>query len=180
MRNCPEPQRHNDNSSKIKRNNFNTCRNVRRHLQSSFSALKLLKLFHYFNLVSLKDSLITGFQGNTASKPVIYKNFVRAHFVFAANYGLPTPASFSKSFVSEKKSALCDGKLGPSSMLVPIVSVLNRDGKFTPRLLKQFWCSFNVSCSFGLQIFHPMMDHSIPVNIQAVVRILGFCKLSVL
>ena len=65
-------------------------------------------------------------------------------------------------------------------MLVPIVSVLNRDGKFTPRLLKQFWCSFNVSCSFGLQIFHPMMDHSIPVNIQAVVRILGFCKLSVL
>jgi len=105
---------------------------------------------------------------------------VRAHFVFAANYGLPTPASFSKSFVSEKKSALCDGKLGPSSMLVPIVSVLNRDGKFTPRLLKQFWCSFNVSCSFGLQIFHPMMDHSIPVNIQAVVRILGFCKLSVL
>ena len=43
-------------------------------------------------------------------------------------------------------------------MLVPIVSVLNRDGKFTPRLLKQFWCSFNVSCSFGLQIFHPMMD----------------------
>ena len=105
---------------------------------------------------------------------------MRAHFVFAANYGLPTPASFSKSFVSEKKSALCDGKLGPSSMLVPIVSVLNRDGKFTPRLLKQFWCSFNVSCSFGLQIFHPMMDHSIPVNIQAVVRILGFCKLSVL
>ena len=74
MRNCPEPQRHNDNSSKIKRNNFNTCRNVRRHLQSSFSALKLLKLFHYFNLVSLKDSLITGFQGNTASKPV---QFVR-------------------------------------------------------------------------------------------------------
>ena len=65
-------------------------------------------------------------------------------------------------------------------MLVPIVSVLNRDGKFTPRLLKQFWSSFNVSCSFGLQIFHPMMDHSIPVNIQAVVRILGFCKLSVL
>ena len=165
MRNCPEPQRHNDNSSKIKRNNFNTCRNVRRHLQSSFSALKLLKLFHYFNLVSLKDSLITGFQGNTASKPV---QFIRTLYEHISSLQ-PTMAFqhlpvFQRVLYPRKKSALCDGKLGPSSMLVPIVSVLNRDGKFTPRLLKQFWCSFNVSCSFRLQMFHPVMDHSVPVN----------------
>ena len=130
-----------------------------------FLPLNCSKLFHYFNLVSLKDSLFTGFQGNTASKPVQFVRTLCEHISSLqptmAFQHLPV---FQRVFYPRKKSALCDGKLGPSSMLVPIVSVLNRDGKFTPRLLKQFWCSFNVSCSFGLQIFRPVMDHYIQVN----------------
>ena len=55
--------------------------------------------------------------------------------------------------------------------LVQIVSV-------TPSLLKQFCpcsiCLTHLKCRF----FHPLMDHSLPVN-QAVVRILGLYELSV-
>ena len=75
LRNCSEPQCHKDKSSKIKQNNFNTFINVQRHLQPSFSALKLFKSISKNNLVSLKECLITGFQGNMSSKPV---QFVRA------------------------------------------------------------------------------------------------------
>ena len=83
------------------------------------SALKLFKMFHYFNLVCLKDSLVVGFQGNTATKPVrtLRKNFVRAHFGFAANYCLVTPACYYKSLVSDKKSPICDGKFCPCSWM---------------------------------------------------------------
>ena len=48
-----------------------TCTEV---LTTILSALKLFKMFHYFNLVCLKDSLVVGFQGNTATKPI---HFVR-------------------------------------------------------------------------------------------------------
>ena len=48
-----------------------------------------------------------------------------------------------------------------------IACVLNRDGKFTPRWLKQFLefsaCSISLA-QFGFQISPSVMDHSLPIN----------------
>ena len=69
-----------------------------------------------------------------------------------------------------------------------IVSVFNRDGKFSSfvEAVSGMLCLFNLSCSvgfianflpsLGLQIFPSVMDTRL---IQAVVRIWGLCKLSV-
>ena len=43
-------------------------------LTTILSALELFKMFHFFNLVCLKNCLVVGFQGNLATKPV---HFVR-------------------------------------------------------------------------------------------------------
>ena len=51
--------------------------------------------------------------------------------------------------------------------LVQIACVLNRDGKFTPRWLKQFleFSSRSISLAqFGFQISPSVMDHSLPIN----------------
>ena len=63
-----------------------------------------------------------------------------------------------------------------------IACVLNRDGKFTPRWLKQFleFSARSISLAqFGFQISPSVMDHSLPILIQAVVRSWGLYKLSV-
>ena len=65
--------------------------------------------------------------------------------------------------------------------LLKIVSVFNRDGKFTPIWLKQFleFCTRLISLAHLYCIFSPPCWTILSRIIQAVVRIWGLCKLSV-